>query len=237
MQTTLDERQLMLLRHVARYRLTTAEVVRTVAGLRLKTNVQALEYLQSLVQQGWLGEAPFDRRGPYFFLTEQAAKRLNLPNDRFGPLSESAKLRAYAMLAFCRLMNVHRERLSLDDLRRLVPSLDTAGMTATFYAARTETTRTLGFARLDVGGVGRWDRILATLRADIRNLESEPSLRPLFVSRAFEMTLITVTAEKAERLRSTFVEKYSSTMPVHFIAVPRLLALTGTIRAPPTRRE
>jgi hypothetical protein len=230
---TLDDRQRVLLQHVARYRLTTVAAVRTVTALRLKTNANALAFLQQMVRDGWLGEAQFDRHESYFFLTKQGTNAISRSASRFGPLSESAKLRAFAMLAFCRLMNANRERLSPDDLRRLVPGLDTSGMNATFYAERTDTARTLGFARLDIDGTGRWDRILATLAEDVRNFEAEPSLKPFIAAKSFEVTLITLTPEKAERLRTTFFEKQSPTILVNFIAVPRLLTLTGTIRAPP----
>lgn len=231
------ERLRLALRHVARYRLTTPEAARTVASLRLKSNANAVAFLRRLVAAGWLGEAPLDRHGSYFYLSEHGAKEV-CPSDEqsfrhSGPLSEVAKTRAFALLAFCRLTGAHRERLRPDELGRVVPGFDPVGSTSTFYAERSETARTIGFARVDVGGVGRWDRILATLAADLRTFDADPALRPLITGRAFEVTLVTATREKADRLRSTLAETGTPSVPVHVVAVPRLLALTGTIRAPP----
>ena len=228
---TVTDRHRIVLQHVARFRLSTAEAIKTIVALRLKTTANALAFLRQLVAEGWLGEASFDRHGPYFFLTPRGAQLVQSP--RSGPLSESAKLRAFALLAFCRLMGTPRERLSADDLRRLVPNWNIGGMSTTFYAERTANTRSLGFARLDVGSVGRWDRILATLAEDLRGFAAEPALRPLIANRAFAITLLTLTPEKAARLRDTFAEKHDPTFPVYFVPVPRLLALSGAIRAPP----
>jgi hypothetical protein len=229
------ERVRLALGHVARYRLTTPEALRTVPPLRLATNATALALLRDLAAEGGLGHAPLDRHGSYFYLTAQGAREvIGEDSARLsGPLSESAKLRAFALLAFCRLSSVNRERLSADDLRRLVPGLDTGGMPSTFYAERSETTRALGFARIDAGGHGRWDRILATVHADARRLAGEPALRPLVRGGSFEVTLVTTTPEKAERLRATLADSPVTPIPVRVAAVPRLLTLVGQARPPP----
>lgn len=230
------ERVRLALGHVARYRLTTPEAVRTLAALRLRTNATAVAFLRALVGDGRLGEAPLDRHGRYFYLTERGAREViaGTLDGHSGPLSEPAKARAFALLAFCRLSGADRERLSPDDLRRAVPALDTGGMPTTFYATRSESARTLGFARPDTGGFGRWDRVLAKLADDVRRLSADPGLQPLIASRAFEVTLITATPEKADRLRTAFSETARASIPVHVVAVPRLIALTGSIRAPPS---
>jgi hypothetical protein len=234
------ERVRRVLLHVARYRLTTPEALSTVEALRLKTKANAHALLQRLVIDGLLGEAPFDRHGGYFFLTDVGGRdvfgRRNPVGRRSGPLSEPAKVRAFAMLAFCRLMATNRELLSPDDLRRAVPDIETGGMASSFYVERNPTTRKLGFARVDVGNFGRWDRILATAAKDVRTFEAEPGFRTLIASRSFEVTLVTATLEKADRLRTSLSEKTHSAIPVQVIAVPRLLGLTGSIRAPPRRR-
>lgn len=231
------ERIRLALQHVARYRLTTPEAARTVASLRLKTNANALAFLRRLVAGGWLGEAPLDRHGSYFYLTERGAREVyrdtELSLRHAGPLSETAKARAVALLAFCRLTGANRERLRPDELRRVVPGFDPAGSASTFYAERSETARKIGCARVDVGGVGRWDRILATLAADLRTFAADPALRPLIAGAGFEVTLVTATREKADRMRSTLLETATPSIPVHVVTVPRLLTLAGTIRAPP----
>lgn len=228
------ERVRLALGHIARYRLTTPEALRTVPPLRLATNAAALALLRALAAQGRVGHAPLDRHGAYFFLTDSGAKEVIGAESahRSGPLSEPAKLRAFALLAFCRLSSANRERLSADDLRRLVPGLNTAGMPSTFYAERSETTRTLGFARLDASGHGRWDRILTTVLADVRRLAGEPALRALVRGQSFEVTLVTTTHEKAERLHGTLADSDVPPIPVRVAAVPRLLSLVGSIRSP-----
>lgn len=228
------ERVRLALRHVARYRLTTPEAARTVTAHRLKTNATAVAFLRALVGDGRLGEAPLDRHGRYFYLTERGAREViaGHPEGRCGPLSEPAKWRAFAMLAFCRLSGADRERMSADDLRRLVPGLDTGGMPSTFYAERSDAHRLLGFARLDAGGTGRWDRILTTVLADVRRLAGEPALRALIRSQSFEVTLVATTHEKAERLRRTLADSDVPPIPVRVAAVPRLLTLVGSIRSP-----
>lgn len=229
------ERVQRTLAHVARYRMTTPEALRTVPPLRLATNAAALDLLRTLVADGRLGEAPLDRHRPYFFLAERGAREAigTQSRLRFGPLSELAKLRNFALLAFCRLSSSERERLSPADLRRLLPGLDTGGMSASFYAERSESARTLGFARVDVGGLGRWDRVVATVLADARRLIGEPGLKPLVRGGSFEITLITATPEKAERIRPLLPEAAAPPIPIRVIAIPRLLTVVGSARAPP----
>ena len=119
------ERVRLTLQHVARYRLTTPEAVRTVPALRLKTNANALAWLHRLVADGRLGEAPLDHHGSYFHLTERGARDVRRKPHRgsrhAGPLSESAKARAFALLAFCRLSGINRERYGPTNSERSYP--------------------------------------------------------------------------------------------------------------------
>lgn len=172
-----------------------------------------------------VGSAPLHANLRYWYLLPAGAALLQLDTKRNGPLSESAKLRAYAMLRFCCLSDKPRHRLTASELQKHFPVLSRPGLPSTYYFEPGGRGR-LGLARIDVGHRGRWDRVLQSVRADMNEHAAQSGFRQLIQADRFEMTVLTVFRQKAVRLREAFFQR-GDTAPttVNVYALPDLLPL------------
>ena len=158
--------------------------------------------------------------------------RTDLAEERHGPLSELAKIHNYAMLAFCLLTDAHRERLTSAELQRHFPALHRPGLPMSYYIDTTSGQPRLGFIRVDTGGHGRWDRVLAACRHDLETHWGHPGFQPFIRRQLFEITLITALPQKAQRLRDglTSGDDWRASV-IRIVAMPELLNL---IAPPPS---
>ena len=225
-----DDRDAMaaLLKHVARYRLSTFA-----AMTRLPEFIaESPRYLRRLLRQcrdaGVLSSAALHSGMRYWFLTDKGAVCCGLDESRSGPLSETAKLRAYAMLLFCCMSSRPRYRLTADELSERFSALHRPGMAGTYYFNPNES-GSIGLARADAGHQGRWDRIVESVRDDISLHRKLPGFRELIAARRFEITVLTVLQAKAERTASVMKSLPEvKHVPVHVVAQPELLPLIAS---------
>jgi hypothetical protein len=226
-----------VLDHVARYRMGVVEALLRLpscAGFSPKGLRRRLRDLGGA--GGLLGSAPLYGDLRYFYLT--AAGEQALGNDpagqgaarRHGPLSEVAKVRAYGLVAFCCLADRARQRLTAAEFRQHFPAHHRPGLPMGYYADHGA--GTLGFARVDAGGQGRWERLVDRVRDDIERHRAIPAFRASIDSGTFELAVVTATERKAERLREPLGEcSRASGVPVLVHVVPDLIQLV----APPPR--
>jgi hypothetical protein len=98
-----DDREAVdaVLGQIARYRLSTFAAMAQLPEF----SDQSPRYLRRLLRDcraaGLLSSAALHSGMRYWFLTAAGAARCGLDESRSGPLSEPAKVRAYAMLLFC----------------------------------------------------------------------------------------------------------------------------------------
>lgn len=218
-----------VLQHVARYRLTTATALRQALPALCPTRRSAERKLIRLVDDGLLTLAPLMKHERYAFLTSQGSEVLGgkatSPGQAFAELP---KLRCFAWLAFCCLGNTRRERLLPDELRIAFPELNRPGVPLSFYRTLTESDAeaSFGFARIDPCGHGRWDRIVAAVLSDIRQLAPLPTVKRLIAEQRFEYSLITALPQKARRVRAALAQKAESrVLRINVVALPLLLPL------------
>jgi hypothetical protein len=227
---TLSHTERAVLLHVQRYNVTVPEAVaRTVPQSRGSHKV-ARRLLRELLQQDQLQTHPLYYNRKYYRLTPEAARCLQPRDDNQDTadtaFSELSKTRAYAMLAFCCLGSRRRERLTPDEFRTYFPTLFRPGLVMNYYVDTAGKSPRLGFLRVDVGGHGRWDRIVEKLREDVRAHAAQPPFRQIIEQSAFEITLATALAQKADRVRATLAQhRDTQTIPIHVVAIPELLYL------------
>jgi hypothetical protein len=215
-----------VLTHVARYRLSVREAVAALPTVSDLDPWRQRKLLSDLEQSGLLASAALHGNSRYYHLTRRAADEHGLAADRCGSLSESAKLRHFALLAFCCLRSTRRERLTAAELRQHFPQLYRDGMPGTYYVELTPGVRRLGLARIDAGRRGRWDRILQTCRDDVYSHALQPGFRKLIQAGQFEITILTPFQSKADRLRDALhADPGMQRLPVRAVALPELLPL------------
>ena len=192
--------------HVARYRMTVLAAVQQMPEFKSFGRKRTAAFLHQLCRSRTLGHAPLYRNRGYFFLAARGSGsnadelQRGSTGDRYGPLSESAKIKNYAMLAFCCLGTRRRQRLSPADFNRCFPDLSRPGLPMNYYVDTSQSKPRLGFVRVDAGGRGRWDRVLAKCQNDAEAHYADSGFRQFIDCQAFEITLITALPQKARRL-------------------------------------
>ena len=213
-----------VLNHVARYRLTTTDALETLELPEPATHKQKNDALKHCTRMGWLGSDWLIRGIRYWYLTG-SPEGFGIVSKHNGPLSEPAKLRAYAMLSFCSGLNSDRHKLTRIEIAKHFPELDRSGLPDRYYL-NSENKGRLGLVRFDLGHHGRWDRVVDATRQDIRSHLSEPAIRSLISADRFEIAILTVLPQKAQRLRTIFEQQSASLrIPISVNDFPQLLPL------------
>lgn len=214
-----------VLQHINRYRLTVLEAVERLPVFAGQRPQQIHRILRQLEHRAFIAAAPLHQGVSYWYLLPAGARRLGLTDDRCGRLSEPAKIRAYALLRFCCLSENARVRLTRQDIATRLPEFDRPGLPNTYYFDGIGRGR-LGIARIDAGHRGRWDRIVQTIRQDVAAHVRRPVWKQLFAAGRFELTLLTVFPEKAQRIRESLAQHPDvSLATVQVVALPELLPL------------
>lgn len=214
-----------LLTHIARYRLSTFSAMERLPHFNAESPRHLRRILRRCRDADLLSSAALHSGMRYWFLTPAGAVRCGLDESRSGPLSETAKLRAYAMLLFCCLSPELRYRLTANELKNRFSVLHRPGMPGTYYFDP-RGKGCIGLARIDAGHQGRWDRVVQSLREDISLHTKLPGFRQFIAAHRFEITVLTVLSAKAERIASVLKSLPEvKHVPVHVVAQPDLLPL------------
>ena len=227
-----------LLEHIARYRMTVLPAVQQIPVVRHRGRKRIGSYLRQLCRTQVIGHAPLYRNRRYFYITpSDAASHDGIASTtglgrRWGPLSERAKITNYAILTFCLLADTYRQRLTASDFQRHFPDLYRPGLPLNYYVDASGSQPHLGFVRVDTGGRGRWDRVLAKCRNDLESHYAHSGFCQFIQREAFEITLITPLPQKARRL-SESIAAWSDPRAgmISICTMPELLHL---IAPPPT---
>ena len=213
-----------VLSHIRRYRLTVFSAVEQLAVLQGAGPRHIKHILKVATRENLIDSARLHHNCRYWFLTETGVAAIE-GNCRHGPLTEPAKVRAFATLAFCHLSDRPRVRLMRDELCRHFPDLDETGMTSTYYFDGAGS-GCLGLARVDAGQRGRWDRVVESIREDIDTHCNRRGFQKLIADRSFEISILTVHPQKAARIRQALSEKSDAQrIPIRIVPILQLLPL------------
>lgn len=138
-------------------------------------------------------------------------------------LSAECKIRRFAMISFCCLGAVHRTRLTPAEMNQQWPTPTSYGNSGCLYRQSTSPS-IFGHLRVDLGGTGRWDRILAKCLQDARRLSAAPHLHDALAAEQVEVTIATALPQKAERLARA-LNGCISPLPIRIAVIPDLLNL------------
>ncbi len=204
-----------------RYRMMTARHLHSLREDLFPRGDDAVRALDALVKTGQLRSGQLYSEVFYYFAAETTDG---------GGLSENAKIRNYAMLAVCTQQSERRTRLNQAEFKRYFPGLCRPGLPMNYYVDIDMGNSRLGFLRVDLGGHGRWDRILSKARDDARRHKLEPAFRPFVQRDAMEIRIVTTLPQKAERIRREIPERPNPAgIPIHVSVVPELLHLIAPL--------
>jgi hypothetical protein len=212
-----------VLHFTAHYGLAVAEALPRVG--KCNSHEVAEQVLNGLVQRGLLTASWLYYGRRCYRVTARAAEALadgvRLTVQDASPLSAEARIRRFAMLSFCCLGVTPRTKLTMAQLRQLCPVLEPSPRTGSYYADHSSPQR-IGLLRVDMGGHGRWDRILAKASADARIVRNMLVWRELVAEDRFEITVATALPQKAERLHRA-LETEPAVLPIRIAVIPDLL--------------
>jgi len=209
------------------YGLVVIEAAVRLPALKRKSHADVQRVIDRLVHRRLMTETSLYPGRRCYYLTAKAIEATEASaigrrmDDR--PLSEESKIRRFAMLSFCCLGTTPRMRLSPAILQDTFPTLDVTSLTAGHYLQAT-TERVIGFLRVDMGGEGRWDRVLAKCADDARKISDNPTWRERAAAGGFEITVATALPQKAERLCRALLESPPQ-LPIRIAVIPELLNL------------
>ena len=218
-----------VLQHIARYRLTMFAALEQLPELS-EFGPRSVRYaLRACERQAYVCSATLHGGAKYWCLDRRGAEHCGLGDGRIGHFSEPAKLRAAALLRFCCLSDRPRHLLLPSEIERSFPSLYRAGMPSGYYFDPEGPGR-LGLARVDMGRRGRWDRVIQSLRQDVTQHLHRPGFRNFIQAGRFELTVLTVFRQKAQRLQTALSTlRDARRLPIHVVAIPELLPLVASI--------
>ena len=155
--TKLTGTDMVILRHIARYRLTVGEVVARLPEFFQSTAADIDVRLQRLEDAGFIATTWLYAKRKCFILTPKGANRVRgsvTDRDAQSPLSEATKVRRFAALTFCCLTSIRRQRLTASELAEHVTGVNGSDADTPYYITLDEAPTRRGlFARRS-----RWTR-------------------------------------------------------------------------------
>lgn len=203
----MNDRDHEIFEHLARYRLTTREVLHRLFFEDSQINAVS-KVVSRLVKSELLAPHPLDASRKYFTIGPAAASRLGLPRKWCKPLGSQALPNELGTLLFCCGGAATRRRLKVGEIAKKQPGLLGKGVDSSHYylEENPETEQTLlGYIRVDQGGPP--DHIARKCAQDIEKRTKTPALRELIESDRFVIAVVTCSEAKLEAIRENFARR------------------------------
>ena len=218
----LMQRDQAWLAHVARYRLTTVDVVQRLLQPNVSRNAIG-KVLGRLCDAGLLSKYPLLHPTRYYVLGEGGAQALGIGTHRTVPLGPQSLPMEYGVLLYAALGNRLRQRLTKQEL------LDRCGWLPAALAEAPHCTdikqSALELVRVDLGGPA--DHVARKCAADLREREKFREFSMLVKENRFRLVIVTSTAEKSVAIRQSLNRhEWPEGLRIHLSVVSRLLPLT-----------
>jgi hypothetical protein len=220
-----DERDRRILEHVARYRLSTNDVLRKLFFSARRPNA-VTKVTARLCRAGLLSKFVLYHPRLYFTVGPQATQRLGLPQRRSAPLGPQSLPTEYAVLAYAtRSQKVH-PRLSAAELRQQYAWLPVALREFPYCLDRDMDPPALELVRVDLGG--KPDHVARKCHADLQHRRPLPEFERLLHDQRFHLVVVTGTAEKAAAIRTAIeTHVWPDGLQIRLVVISDLLLLTA----------
>lgn len=219
--------ELAILEHLQRFELINpCDAV--LAGIKGMNSVEvAAHRLVAMEKLGIVQRAAINTSSPCYILTPgeiASTEAATLEsNEKARSLSMQSMLRRYAMLKFCLQRAPPRRKLTPEEFQSRFPEMYRSAHAHHYYTTFNDSQPRIGFLRVDLGGRGRWDRIVAKARGDMHRHLQLPIVQQLLAKQAFEVAVVTSTQEKARRIHEALQTKQAELpVPAYCEAIPEL---------------
>lgn len=208
----LVDRDYDILEHLARYRLTTREVLHRLFFSDSELNA-VTKVTSRLTEHGFLNKYPLAPARNYFVIGPTAAKLFGVSPKKCKPIGPQALPQEYATLLFCCMQPVRRERLLVSQMQEKFPDLLARKIDNSHYYLDQDQNSAIRLAYLRVDQGGTRDHIARKCEKDIQDRKSIGSFRNLIETDRFMITVLTARDEKAKLIRETLAKR---SWPVRF---------------------
>lgn len=217
------QRDQTLLAHVARYRLTTVDVVQRLLRSNVSRNAIG-KVLSRLCAAGLLRKYPLLHPTHYYVLGDGGAHALGIGAHRTVPLGPQSLPMEYGVLLYATLGNKLRQRLTKQELINRCTWLPAALAEAPHCTDLKQ--NSLELVRVDLGGSA--DHVARKCTADLREREKHAEFCSLVKEGRFRLVVVTSTAEKAVAIRQALSRReWPDRLQIHLSVVSQLLPLTA----------
>jgi hypothetical protein len=217
---TPTSRDRLILEHIARYRLTTLEVLGRAVLPGLSRN--ALNKITNrLCATGLLHKYTLLHPVRYFVLGDSGARGMGIRGHRAQPLGPQSLPQEFALLAFAALGAKQHLRLTTAEVLKRCPWLPLYMASAPHCIDHADV---LELVRVDLGGPA--DHVARKCAVDLVNRCRIREFPPLLADRRFRLVVITSTTGKATAIQRA-LDRHDLPLGllVHFSVVPQLLSL------------
>lgn len=215
-----NDRDRLILEHVARYRMTTLEAIQRVVLRGLSRNA-VKKLANRLCDAGLLQKHTLLYPVKYFVLGELAVRNFGIGIHRAESLGPQSLQQEYAMLAFATLGTHQHLRLNAAEVKRRCPWLPLV-FTAAPHCI--DEANVLELVRVDLGGPA--NHVARKCLADLTERCRVQEFRTLVTAGQFRLVIITATTEKVTAIQRALTNHlWPPGLLVHFSVVPQLLSL------------
>lgn len=214
--TALPKRARGICEHVARYRLSTDDVLWKLFFPDAQSVNTVQKYVSGLIHDGWIDKFQSVNRRNIYVL----GKNFSQPRRcRGGAMfSEQTLPEAMAILYFCNSFN--HKRMTVRELRTVDEELALPGVRCSAYFVD-EHGGLLGLSLMLVDRVNPVRRLVWKVRRLVGQRFKREAYRRWILARRFSVTILTAFPEQEKRIRETFADgKHQGLVPVRVRLVP-----------------
>jgi hypothetical protein len=206
-----------ILDHLATFRVTMRDVIarRFFAG---HTPSAAKKVLNRLERRGLIRSFRYTLTGAKLWMLTSAGCYLLGVSDKLArPLKTQALARRLALTAFLHVSGPQMHRvLTATELDSAAPGASSFDPQATYYLDDADGTRRIALIVIDYGSLDA-RRVARKCLIEIRARFDHPGFRRLVIARLLQVTVLTSTAEKAQRVRTLLGEEGKFPFRVEFV--------------------
>lgn len=207
----LVDRDYEILDHIARYRLTTREVLHRLFFSDSEVNA-VTKVTSRLVENRFLNRFDLHSGKSYFVFAPNSARLLGISLKKTKALGPQALVQNYGILQFCCLSEHPRERLLVQELAQRFTDLRGKHLRAgSFYIDSQSGETRLASIRVDHGGPSA--HLVRKCRADLENIVSNKAIAALISEQRFMFAILTANEQKVRDIQETLKRQ---TWPVQF---------------------
>lgn len=221
-----EERDLEILKHVARYRITTPEVLQKLFFSDSERNA-VTKVTSRLTEHRFLASHKLYDRNVYFTLGHAGAKAMGISPGKIRPLGVQSLFRELGILLFCCRAEQPRERMKFSEFVKEFPTLVVSKRDVYYLDREPHADKVIvRLAIIWVEGAGAVDHV----RRHVVDEIIEPRLvmtdyQRLIGGKLFVVAVVTVSNEKQASLKQTF-NAVPTQVIIRVEAVPELIHLT-----------